>query len=780
MFTRTNYFQVSGTFDEKAYQEELKKFAEEYEQKATLFADPNYAGHMNWDISKPHTDALKMAIDYNQNIVAEESSPLAAELEKRFVREFAKDMGYDDDSWGYISSGGTISNLVALWVARNKQMAKHKKAKYVLVAEDHHYSVEKACNILGLQIADLKIDENIPPNQVAAVICIAGSTENGRTDDIVYWRKFCDQHDIHLHVDAAYGGYYVYCLDSPDDLLTPWEKTQLRAMREADSITIDPHKLGYAPYTAGLFLLKNKNDVMYINSKDDVKYLGVMTTSLYTVEGSRSGAVAASLYFGHKQLKPHYKEILESNLIGAKELKIRISASEDFRLLQKVDDKGNVIDLCGLGEVCFTTKNQQYPMNYLMKCFCDPGNIRKGKIQLVSTNIEGVDYFRICVMNPALGRNINDWWKRFEEQLNEYKANFEDYVKQKTANIRAIEQECIQPGELEKLIRSGKKIVAYNGFEPRGLISLPLAVLTVLNANVLMENDCHVKLFLADWYAKLNRKFNGNLEKIQTVGKYYIEVFIGLGINRKDLEFVWASDIMFKDQYWERVIDIATKINEKRAEKATQIMMRNEKEKIYVSQLLYPCMQVADAFELNVDISQMGMDQLKCNVLLIEYAGMEKLQTPVIISHHVVMGLAGVGEDGRNKKANDPDSVIYMSDSSEQVKHKINKAYCTDETAGNPIFEYIKYILLPWFKELEFEGQKFTSIAGIQSAFAQFNKKLLKEKVSEYINEILDIVRNHFATGERKKLFDKAMEYCNGKETFLPSLSMEELKKVNE
>lgn len=84
-----------------------------------------------------------------------------------------------------------------------------------------------------------------------------------------------------------------------------------------------------------------------------LKYLGVMTTSLYTIEGSRSGAIAASCYFGHKQLKPYYKSILEANLIGTKKLIEKIQQSDDFELYKTH----------GLGQLCFTSKNIQ--MNYL-------------------------------------------------------------------------------------------------------------------------------------------------------------------------------------------------------------------------------------------------------------------------------------------------------------------------------------------------------------------------------------------------------------------------------
>ena len=123
--------------------DELEDFLKKYDENATKFYSTNYLGHMNYDISKPHYDAFLGTLKYNQNIVAKESSPLASELEKDFIQEIGRDMGFSDNFWGYISSGGTISNIEALWIARNKLIQKKRKPTFVLVSEDHHYSIEK-------------------------------------------------------------------------------------------------------------------------------------------------------------------------------------------------------------------------------------------------------------------------------------------------------------------------------------------------------------------------------------------------------------------------------------------------------------------------------------------------------------------------------------------------------------------------------------------------------------------------------------------------------------
>ena len=57
-----------------------------------------------------------------------------------------------------------------------------------------------------------------------------------------------------------------------------------------------------------------------------------------------------------------------------------------------------------------------------------------------------------------------------------------------------------------------------------------------MNANLLVENGCYVKLYIADWFAKLNHKMGGDLEKIKIIGKYFIEVFKVCGISKENVD----------------------------------------------------------------------------------------------------------------------------------------------------------------------------------------------------------------------------------------------------
>lgn len=106
---------------------------------------------------------------------------------------------------------------------------------------------------------------------------------------------------------------------------------------------------------------------------------------------------------------------------------------------------------------------------------------------------------------------------------------------------------------------------------------------------------------VADWFAQLNNKMNGDLKKIRVVGEYMIEVWKAVGMNLDMVEFLWASDEINARpaEYWSLVMDIAIKFKLARVMRCTQIMGRDDSD-LQASQIFYPCMQCADIFFLKV------------------------------------------------------------------------------------------------------------------------------------------------------------------------------------
>ncbi|ESR33485.1 hypothetical protein CICLE_v10005105mg [Citrus x clementina] len=327
-------------------------------------------------------------------------------------------------------------------------------------------------------------------------------------------------------------------------------------------------------------------------------------------------------------------------------------------------------------------------------------------------------------------------------------------VEEKFRLVRSIGEECIQEDELLNLLTKKPQPICYDGFEPSGRMHIAQGVMKAISVNKLTSAGCKVKIWVADWFAQLNNKMGGDLKKIQTVGRYLIEIWIAVGMRTERVEFLWSSEEINAraDEYWPLVMDIARRNKLPRIMRCCQIMGRSEQDELTAAQILYPCMQCADIFFLKADICQLGMDQRKVNVLAREYCDdIKRKNKPIILSHHMLPGL----QQGQEKMSkSDPSSAIYMEDEEAEVNVKIKKAYCPPKIVeGNPCLEYIKYIIFPWDKKFVVErseangGNKtFESYEELVADYEEGNLHPgdLKPSLSKAINKILQPVRNHF------------------------------------
>ena len=232
-------------------------------------------------------------------------------------------------------------------------------------------------------------------------------------------------------------------------------------------------------------------------------------------------------------------------------------------------------------------------------------------------------------------------------------------VEEKVAIAMSVGEEVLMPEELTALYTAKGNLsykiyliiiviyiadhpIVYDGFEPSGRMHIAQGVLRAINVNKLTSTGCLFKFWVADWFAQLNNKMGGDLAKIKLVGQYMIEIWKVVGMDMRNVKFLWASDEInnFADEYWTLVMDIARINNLPRIQRCCTIMGRKDNEEMSAAQIFYPCMQCADVFFLKADICQLGMDQRKVNMLAREYAGTKKKKfKPVIISHHMLSGL---------------------------------------------------------------------------------------------------------------------------------------------
>jgi len=359
--------------------------------------------------------------------------------------------------------------------------------------------------------------------------------------------------------------------------------------------------------------------------------------------------------------------------------------------------------------------------------------------------------------------------------------------------------------ELRKLLESGQPLIAYDGFEPSGQIHIAQGLLRAINVNKMIRAGCKFKMLVADWHAWANHKMGGDLEKIQTVGEYFIEVWKACGMDLDHVEFVWASDLVKQPGYWDTVMQIAVKNNLPRIIRTVEIMGRDETETLTASQIIYPLMQATDIFTLNANITQLGMDQRKVNMLAREVAEDLGFPKPIVVSHHMLQGLSPLESPGIIREADDttpqapglltkaesatdrairlkmskskPDSSIFMTDSPTDIERKIAKAWCPEGIVEeNPILEYCKYIVFEKVDDLPAQagmtierpdkyGGTITYKNYDQLEKDYVAKKLfpldLKNALAKYLDKFLQPVREHFAKNtEAKKLKELVESYA--------------------
>jgi len=335
--------------------------------------------------------------------------------------------------------------------------------------------------------------------------------------------------------------------------------------------------------------------------------------------------------------------------------------------------------------------------------------------------------------------------------------------------IESIAEEIIGKEELIELLKSTSRITAYDGFEPSGRIHIAQGLLRVITINKLTDAGVDFIMWVADWFALMNNKMDGDLEKIRTVGEYFIEVWKSCGLDLNHVKFLWASEHMDQD-YWLTVVRIGTMNTVDRVTRCAQIMGRSDKDKLSAAQIFYPCMQAADIFKLKVDIAQLGMDQRKVNMLAREVAPKLGYAKPIAIHHHMLMGLTEPKAEGlsgadaaiaKKMSKSNPASAIFMTDTVEEVEKKFKKAYCPQgQVQDNPVLEYMKYIVFERVDTVVIERPEkfggdvtFNTYADLEKAFVdeQLHPMDLKSAAAKYINALLEPTRKHFATDARAK-----------------------------
>ncbi|KAA0003948.1 MAG: tyrosine--tRNA ligase [Thermoplasmata archaeon] len=313
-------------------------------------------------------------------------------------------------------------------------------------------------------------------------------------------------------------------------------------------------------------------------------------------------------------------------------------------------------------------------------------------------------------------------------------------------------EEVVTVEELREVLSKDEK-KAYIGFEPSGLVHIGWNICSN-KIKDLVRAGFEVTVLLADWHAWVNDKFNGNMEAIRDCGEYMKDCFSALGVNNVD--YLYASDYVNDARYWELVLRVAKNASMARIRRAMDIMGREaeEAEKDF-SKFLYPAMQVADIFYLDLDLAYGGMDQRHAHMLCRDIAKKMNAKKPVALHTPILSSLeSGERMDVAKMSKSKPKSCIFIHDSEEEIRKKIRSAYCPEGVVEeNPILEMCRYVIFPEYGKMVIErdekyggNMEFEDYSRLEKMFG--NREIhpldLKNAVAKYLNEILEPVRKYF------------------------------------
>jgi glutamate/tyrosine decarboxylase-like PLP-dependent enzyme len=269
----------------------------------------------------------------NPNNHALDGGPATAELEREAVREIADMLGVSWPYLGHLSASGTIANLEALWVAREL-----RPDDVVLSGANAHYTHARMCRVVRARhetipedgfgrLALDALEARLKADGVGTVVATVGTTALGALDDTQAIADLCTQYGARLHVDAAYGGFFAVLADGQDPGVAAGP---FKAIAQADSVVIDPHKHGLQPYGCGCVLFADpgvgsifEHESPYTYFTSDEVHPGEIT-----LECSRAGASAAALWTTLQAL-PLTRDGLGSHVAAARQAGIELAARID-------------------------------------------------------------------------------------------------------------------------------------------------------------------------------------------------------------------------------------------------------------------------------------------------------------------------------------------------------------------------------------------------------------------------------------------------------------------
>lgn len=361
----------------------------------------------------------------NQSMDSWDQSPSATIIEMKLIEWLRTQVGYQAGDAGVFTSGGTQSNLMGLMLARDAFFARQghsiqqdgltgnlRKIK-VLCSENAHFSVQKNMALLGLgyqSVTLVKTDEfarmdfndlcekvaqaQANDEQILAIVATAGTTDAGAIDPLRKIAELAAEHQIWVHVDAAWGGAL---------LLSEKYRHYLDGIELVDSITLDFHKQFFQTISCGAFLLKEERhyelmryQAAYLNSEFD-EAAGVPNLVSKSLQTTRRFD-ALKLWMGLEALgQKQYAEIIDHGVTLAQDVAQFVTSEAALELVMKPQ----------LASVLFRYRPQQLATASdaaiaLLNQKIGDALLESGRANVGVTEHNGVTCLKLTLLNPTV------------------------------------------------------------------------------------------------------------------------------------------------------------------------------------------------------------------------------------------------------------------------------------------------------------------------------------------------------------------------------------------
>ena len=278
----------------------LDKLIERLDDNYPYF-HPQYAAQMLKPAHPVAQAAYVAAMMLNPNNHSIDGGRATTYMEREVMRDMATMFGYDPDGFlGHLTWSGTTANLEALWISREIN-----PGKAIAHSSDAHYVHGRMGEVLNVPTVAIPTDtrgrmdlnaleERLKQGDIGVVVATLGTTGLGAVDPLADIIPMARKYGARVHVDAAYGGYFILI----PDVLDAETNRHYAAIRDADSVVVDPHKHGLQPYGCGAVLFRDRTVGPYY--KHDSPYTYFASEDLHygeiQLETSRAGAAAAALW----------------------------------------------------------------------------------------------------------------------------------------------------------------------------------------------------------------------------------------------------------------------------------------------------------------------------------------------------------------------------------------------------------------------------------------------------------------------------------------------------